>query len=221
MKQNTTIKTLILSAAFSLGLVSAASAQSANVAVPDPADTTPAGGLLGARYTQVEYNYIDFTGGSPSLARGFGVSYNQPLQQNFDLNLNYDWARAKWAGVRLTEQDFEIGTTAYTNLSWGRPFALVAAGWSWQDASGVSYNDDSFTYKLGVGTEFQVAPAFTVAPFVNFARATGYNASEFQLGARATYRINREWSVTARAQYDSARHATDSAEYALGVNYHF
>jgi hypothetical protein len=97
----------------------------------------------------------------------------------------------------------------------------VAAGWSWQDASGVSFNDDSFTYKLGVGTEFQVAPALTVAPFVNFARATGFDANQFELGAKASYRINREWGVTARAEYISARHATDSAEYSLGVNYHF
>jgi opacity protein-like surface antigen len=221
MKQKTTIKTFIMAAAVSLGLASAASAQSASVAVPAPADTTAAGGLLGSRYTRVEYDYVDFTGGSPSLARGFGVSYNQPLRENFDLNLSYDWARAKWSGVRFTQQDFQIGTTAYTNLSWGRPFAQAAVGWSWQDVSGVSYNDDSFTYTLGVGTEFQVAPAVTVTPFVNFARATGYNATEFQFGAEATYRINREWSVTARAQYDSTRHATDAARYALGVNYHF
>jgi hypothetical protein len=112
MKQKTNHKTLILAAAVSLGLVSVASAQSASVAVPNPADTPPGGGLLGSRYTQVEYNYVDFNGGSPSVARGFGVSYNQPLHENFDLNLNYDWARAKWAGVRLAEQDLEIGTTA-------------------------------------------------------------------------------------------------------------
>jgi hypothetical protein len=221
MNKNTKLKSLIRAAALSLGLVSAASAQSANVAVPNPADTLPSGGLLGSRYTQVEFNYIDLTGGSPSVARGFGVNYNQPLQQNFDLIVGYDWARAKWAGVRLTQQDFEIGATAYTNLAWGRPFALAAVGWSWQDASGVSYSDDSFTYKLGVGTEFQVAPALTVTPFVNFVRATSFNADEFELGAKATYRVTAEWSVTARAQYESVRHDKDSAEYSLGVNYHF
>jgi hypothetical protein len=41
------------------------------------------------------------------------------------------------------------------------------------------------------------------------------------MGAKATYRLNREWSLTARAQYEAVRHDDDSAEYSIGAIYHF
>ena len=219
MKQNTNVISFILAAAVSLGLAASASAQSANVAVPTPSEPAPAGGLLGSRYTEVAYNYIDLTAGSPGVARGFTFDYNMPFKANVDLNLDYDWARAKYAGTRLTQQDVGVGATAYTNLSWGRPFALAAVGWQWQKGGGS--NDDSFTYKLGVGTEFQVAPAVVVTPFVNFVRATGFNDSEADFGVKTAYRVTKDWSVTARAQYDAVRHYKDSIEYSVGAAYHF
>lgn len=219
MKQNTNVISFILAAAISLGLAASASAQSANVAVPTPSTTGSTGGLLGSRYTEIAANYIDLTAGNPSVARGFSFDYNQPLQANIDLNLDYDWARANYSGMRLTQQDVGVGATAFTNLSWGRPFALAAVGWQWQKGGGLS--DDSFTYKLGVGTEFQVAPAIVVTPFVNFVRATGFNESEADFGVKAAYRVNKDWSITARAQYDAVRHYKDVAEYSIGAAYHF
>ena len=219
MKQNTNVISFILAAAISLGLAASASAQSANVAVPTPSATGSTGGLLGSRYTEIAANYIDLTAGNPSVARGVRLDYNQPLQANFDLNLDYDWARANYAGMRLTQQDVGVGATAFTNLSWGRPFALAAVGWQWQKGGGVT--DDSFTYKLGVGTEFQVAPTIVVTPFVNFVRATGFNESEADFGVKAAYRVNKDWSITARAQYDAVRHYKDAAEYSIGAAYHF
>jgi hypothetical protein len=219
MKQNTTYKTLIAAAALSLGLASTALAQDANVAVPNPADEAPVGGLLGSRYTQVEYNYIDLDGFGPSHADGFGVTLNQPLRPNVDVFASYDWAEAEFAGNKFRVQDAEVGATIYSGLEWGKPFATAAVGWQWQKA-GV-FKDDSFAFKVGVGSEFQVAPAIVVTPFVNFVRATGFNANEFELGAKATYRINGDWSVTARAQYEAVEHSDNSAEYSLGVNYHF
>jgi hypothetical protein len=219
MKQNHNVISFILAAAVTLGLAASASAQNANVAVPTPTESTVTSGLLGSRYTQISANYIDLTAGNPSVARGFQFDYNQPLQANVDLNLGYDWARAHYAGARLTQQDVGVGATAYTNLSWGRPFALAAVGWQWQKGAGVS--EDSFTYKVGVGTEFKVAPAVVVTPFVNFVRATGFNDSEVDFGVKAAYRITKDWSLTARAQYDAVRHYKDSAEYSVGAAYHF
>lgn len=219
MKQNTTINSLLIAAALSLGGIATVSAQDANVAVPNPADTTISGGLLGSRYTQVEYNYIDLTGPGANHADGFGVAFNQPLNANFDVALNYDWARAKAAGVRYKQQDVEAAATAYTTLEWGRPFATVAAGWTWTKFAGL--HDDSFQYRVGVGMEFLPVARIAVTPFVNFVRATAFNASEYEMGAKATYRINQSWSATVRAQYEAVRHAKDSAEYSIGVNYHF
>lgn len=219
MKQNTNLKSLVIAAVLSLGAVASATAQSANVAVPNPADVTTAGGLIGSRYTQVEYNYIDLSGAGPSHADGFGVTFNQPLNANFDVSLNYDWARAKYAGVRLTDQVLELGATAYTTLAWGRPYAMAAAGWDWVKVAGV--RDDSFVYRVGVGMEFLPAPQVSLTPFVNFVRATSFNANEYEIGAKATYRLNAAWSATARIQYEAVEDADDSTEYSIGLNYHF
>jgi hypothetical protein len=219
MKQNTNIKTLIFAAAVSLGVATAASAQSTATA-PEPATReAPAGGLLGSRYTGVEYDYLDFSGAGLDHAHGLAVNYNQPVSANFDFGLGYDWARAHDSGIAFTQQDLDVRGTYYTSLGWGKPFALAAAGWDWAHGGGA--RDDSFVYKLGVGVEVPVAPAFTVAPFATFVRATNYNQSEFDFGVKAEYRVTREWGVMARAQYDVVRHDSDQAEYALGVNYHF
>lgn len=218
MKQNTKITSLIFAAAVSLGLAASASAQSANVAVPTPSETVSTG-LLGSRYTSATYNYIDLTGPGPKDANGYAIAFNTPVAAGFDLTANYDWARANYAGMRFTQQDLSLALTAYTNLSWGKPFAMVDAGWQWGKGAGIS--DDSFVYKLGVGVEFQAAPALAVTPYVNFVRATGFNDSEFDLGVKAAYRVTKDWSIIAKAQYDAIRHDKDAAEYSLGAAYHF
>jgi hypothetical protein len=215
MKQKITITSLIIAAAMTLG-TTIASAQNANVAVPTPVETTSAG-LLGSRYTEVSYNYIDLSG--PEHADGFVLAFNQPLQPNLDFTAGYSWAKADFDSFNAKVQDLDVGVKAYTTLSWGKPYAAAAVGWEWQKAAGL--REDSFTYKVGVGTEFQVAPALVVTPFVNFVRATGFNASEVDVGAKVTYRLNKDWSLTARAQYDAVRHDDDSKEYSIGAIYHF
>ncbi len=215
MKQNTNLNTLIFAAALTLG-ATIASAQSANVAVPTPTEATP-GGLLGSRYTEVTYTHIDIAG--PDNADGFALAFNQPLHSNLDLTAGYSWAKADFDSFNAKVQDLDVGVKAYTTLSWGKPYALAAVGWEWQKVAG--FRDDSFTYKIGVGSEFQVAPALVLTPFVNFVRATGFNASEIDTGVKATYRLNKEWSLTARAQYDAVRHDDDSKEYSIGAIYHF
>lgn len=219
MNQTNRLKTFIFAAAVSIGAATTALAQDANVAVPNPADTIRGGGLLGSTYSQVEYNYIDLRGSGPSHADGVGLTVNQPFWPNIDLHGSYDYAQATFAGTKFRVHDVEFGTTIYSGLEWGKPFATAAVGWQWQKAAG--FSDDSFTFRVGVGSEFQLAPAFVVTPFVNFVRATSFDANEYEIGAKATYRINEQWSATVRAQYEAVEDSSDSAEYSIGVNYHF
>lgn len=221
MKRNHRIASLILAATVSLGAASLARAQTSAgaAAVATAPEATAATGPLGSRYTAIAYNYLDLSGTGPNHAHGFEAVYNQPLSPNFDVTATYDWARASYAGSRYTQQDFTVGTTAYTNLEWGKPFALAALGWNW--SRGGAAHEDSFLYRLGVGVELPVSTAFSVTPFVNFARATGYNHNQAELGVKAEYRFTREWSVMARAQYDAISHTSDQSEYALGVSYRF
>ncbi len=216
MKQTKNLKNTILAAALALGLAASATAQSASTT---PATTDVGAGLLGTNYAQLSLNYLDLNDGPPSVARGFNFAYNQRLSSAFDFNADYDWARADAYGQHATQQKINVGATAYSGLEWGKPYVQALAGWVWQKAG--SFKDDSFAYTLGTGVEFTVAPKLTLTPFVNFVRATGFNQSEFDLGVKAAYRLNKEWSLTARAQYDAVRHSSDAAEYSAGVAYHF
>jgi len=216
MKQNSHLKRSILAAAASLGLMASAFAQNANVAVPNPAQTDTGAGRLGFRYTEVGYNYLDFSGGH---ADGFGVEFNQPLNTGFDFNATYDWARARLSGITAKGQDLWLGLNAFSNQSWGKPYVLAAVGWNWQKAAGI--HDDSFEFKVGTGAEFAIAPAFTVTPYINYARATAYNDSQIELGAKAAYRIADAWLLTAHVQHNFVRHEDDDTEYGLGVAYRF
>lgn len=216
MKQTKNIKSSIFAAALALGLVATATAQSVSTTPPA---TDTGSGLLGSNYAQLSLNYLDLNDGPPSAARGFNFAYNQRLSSAVDFNADYDWARAEAYGTHATQQKLEAGATAYTGLEWGKPYVQVLGGWVWDKAG--SSKADSFVYTVGTGVEFQVAPKFTLTPFVNFVRATGFNQSEFDLGMKAAYRLNKEWSLTARAQYDAVRHSSDAAEYSAGVAYHF
>ena len=215
MKQNINLKSLMVATALALG-ATAASAQNANIAVPTPGESSGAG-LLGSRYTEVTYNYVDLSGSDH--ADGVSLVFNQPLRAGLDLTADYRWAKADFDVFDAKVQDLDVGLKAYTNLAWGRPFVAAGLGWEWAKANG--FRDDSFTYEVGVGAEFQVAPAWVITPFVNFVRATGFNTSEVEIGTKATYRLNREWSLTAQAQYEIVRHDDNSTEYSIGAIYHF
>lgn len=217
MKQNSHLNRIIFAAAASLGLVASAIAQNANVAVPTPTTVQSGAGLLGFRYTEVDYKFIDLKGGDN--ANGFSVAFNQPLNAGFDFVASYDWAKADFDAFNAKVQDLELGLKAFSNLSWGKPYILSAVGWEWQKAG--SIRDDSFTFKVGVGAEFAVAPAVSVTPFVNFVRATGFNTSEVETGVKAAYRLTDAWSLTARIQHEFVRHDDDDTEYAVGAVYRF
>ncbi|MBS0632651.1 MAG: hypothetical protein JSS11_12120 [Verrucomicrobia bacterium] len=216
MKQTKNIKSSILAAALALGLVATATAQSVTTT---PAATDEGAGLLGTNYAQLSLNYLDLNGGPPSVARGFNFAYNQKVSSAVDFNADYDWARAEAYGSHLTQQKVNFGATAYSPLEWGKAYVQVLGGWVWQKAG--SFKDDSFAYTLGTGVEFTVAPKLSLTPYVNFVRATGFSQNEYDFGVKAAYRLNKEWSLTARAQYDAVEHSSDAAEYSLGAAYHF
>jgi len=219
MNQTSKLKYLILAAAASLGLAIAAAAQSADTVVTAPAPVEAGPGLLGSGYTSVTFRYTDLDNGPPSARRGVELAFNQPLQAGLDFKLGYDWSRASADPIRLTFQDLNAGVAAYTKLEWGKPFVQALGGWEWRRGGGTA--DSSFAYTLGTGVEFQVAPAVVLTPYVNFVRATGFNRSELDYGVKATYRVNRQWSVSAGYEYDAVRHTKDQNVYTLGVNYHY
>lgn len=219
MKQKISTKSLLIAAAVTLGFVTFASAQSANVSPPNPA--APAGqGLLGQTYTGLTFDYLMLKNGPPSAARGFTFTYNQALNDGFDATLDYQRLRSKAAGVSYTHQEVGADLTAFTTCaSWGKPFLTAGVGEEWQRGGG--FSDHSFTYKFGGGVEFQPAPAIALSPYVNFVRATHFNQNEGEYGVRASYRMTNSVSLLAKVQYNDISHAPNSTQLSVGVNYHF
>jgi hypothetical protein len=216
---NRKLKLLVVAAAAAFGLAAGVRAQSPNVAVPNPG-AVPVQGLLGSAYAGVAGTYADLHGGPPSVARGWSLYYNQPLMDGLDLTLDYNGMRTRAFGLKATDQRVDSVLTYFFKQDWGKPLVAAGVDWDWQHSDFASSNN-GLGLLVGTGVEFQVAPAFVVTPFVNFVRQTASNQNEFDSGAKATYRFSREWSVTAKAQYDAIRSNPDRMEYSLGVNYHY
>ncbi len=213
MKQHTTSKLLILAAAVSLGLGAAARAGDG------PATTPVAGDLLGRNYAGVTFDYYDLGAGAPSLARGYTFEANLPVRSQLDFKLTHEFAKAEAFGLKARNNTLYASLVGYTaDFAWGKPYVEAGAGWTWL---GGSVRDDSFAFRVGTGAEFAVAPSLTLTPFVNFQRATHFNASEVRPGLKASFRLGDQWGVLAKFEYVSARHDTDSRQYSAGLNYRF
>ena len=219
MTQNQRTSLLLSAAALALGLALPLRAQSADLAVATPNTVAGGFGQLGTAYGEADFTYHHTNYVEPSVWRGFALEYNQPLQAGLDFNFAYDWARADDDVRRLTQQGLGLGVTAYSPLEWDRPYVQALGGWDWRKGNG--FSGDSFAYTLGAGVEFQVAPTLVLTPYVNFKRATSFNQSEFDYGAKLAYRINKEWSLTASTQYEAVMHQKDGRGFTLGVAYHY
>lgn len=221
MKQKTKpLKNLMLAAAASLGFAATAFAQDPAKAPPNPAAPAMPTGLLGSSYAGVTWHYLDLHGGPPGVAHGASADVNVALAPRLDLGVGYDWLRARAGGVSSYEDKLDLSLTGYLRQGWGTPYFKAGTGYAWRHGT-FAGRRGSWGVAAEAGAEFAVAPAFAVAPFVAWDRETGFNRNQLHYGARASWRVTREWSVTAAARYIDATRAVDRGVYSLGVNYHF
>ena len=219
MTHQTKLKSFILAAAVSLGLATGAFAQNASATASAPAKDERSGGQLGAAFAGVSLDYLRLDDGPPSAARGFTFTVNQPLNAGFDAKFDYDYAKASAFGVSAHQETALASLVAFETSNWGRSYVQVGAGYAWIRGGGVS--DNSFEFLVGVGAEFQAARALTLTPYLNFVRQTGANESRYDLGMKATYRLTKEWDLTAKVQQDFVRHSSDATVFSLGVAYRY
>jgi len=211
-----TSKNLILAAAFALGLVSAASAQSANVAVPNPADSKPTG-LLGQNYLTLGYGYTDIDNTNVH-ASTYTLAANQSLREGLDGIFEYNYTRTShFAGSeRLTQHDILLGARAFLTSGVFKPYVEAGAGWVWQ--KGLGTKEDSFGWGLGLGAEIEVAPAITLTPFVRYEDLTrGSDNDTWSYGLKANYWVNSRLGVQLGAARDDDKNMT----YTVGANIRF
>jgi hypothetical protein len=199
--------------ALASGLVASASAQALPAA---PMDTTTANyGLLGTTYAGGEFGYSHHVEGPPSVLRRYGFMYNQPLPEGVDFNFNYDYLTGSALGLSAHAQTVSLGLTGYLPQSWGKPFLNGDVGWNFRKTGGMK--DDSFTYKLKTGIEFQVLPPLVIVPYAYYQDAPHFSDHAWYYGAMAAYRFTRQWSGTLGAEIDEHH----NLEYTAGVNYHY
>jgi hypothetical protein len=208
--QKINLKTLVLVAAASLGLVTSATAQSM------PAAASASGGLLGQNYVTTEFTYVHYDNGLPKLAQQYGLALNQSLMTGLDLGVSYDYLRANVAGVAIRQNNADLALTGYMDQSWGRPFLSAGAGWTWVKVG--AFKDNSYSYAFTTGVEFPVGTSVAVAPFVSYSAApniTGIHGWDY--GVKTNYRICKEWSTSLTVSINDDK----DMSYAIGVNYHF
>lgn len=220
MTKKTNVKSLLFFAVASLGVATVATAQ--DNASAQPMTTTSTStlseryGMLGTRYTGLDYGYTHLHATAPDNINGFAVRYNQPLEPGFDFGLGYDWARSgEYAGVRAHQEDLTANLTLFRDMNGMRPYIQPGVGYT-RTKSGPG-KEDSFLWFVGTGVEFQVMRPWTVTPYVQFEDATEYSGTTWSFGVKSDYRFTESWGVHADLKIDDDH----NTGFAAGVNYHF
>jgi hypothetical protein len=217
MKNVSSFKTLILTAAASLGLAVAA------LASDDPGRATPtlvdAGsrGLLGETYTHLGYSYVD-TKNSNVDANSFDFSMNQGIRNGVDTLFEYNYTRSEpLLDGHATWQSLLAGGRAYTTLNSLKPYFEAGLGWAWASVP-LFGSDNSFAWFGGVGMEWTVASDISVTPFIRFTDAINLgDADRWDFGVKGNYWLNARFAVSALVSLDDDQ----SWSLGTGVNYHF
>jgi hypothetical protein len=218
MNKKINVRTLLLAAGLALGLAAPGVAQTTGGgnSAPAPANGT---GLLGQSYASLGFSYTD-AHKQPFDLQGLNFQYNQPLNTGFDFNLALgdDWS-TRYLGTRNHEQSAIANAIAFLpDLSWGRPFLGVGAGWIWEKNAGVK--DNSIAGDLTAGVEFQATKELSITPFGTYTATTSSRINEdnkWVYGVKANYWITRQWALTAQLSRDNQVDTT----YTFGTTWKF
>jgi opacity protein-like surface antigen len=216
MNPLTSPRSLLLAAAFALGLASAA------VAGDRSPPTESSARLLGTRHVALTFGHVDLDA-TGFDARNYGFAYNHALAGNLDARLELDYLRSEGlGGVLLRGRHYSFRTLsavgrAHTEWHGARVYAELGAGGTWF-RSPLDFEDDSWLWLAGVGAEFAVAPKLVVTPYLRYRDAVDLgDGSVLHGGVRAHYALSGRLGLTAGIDRDDDRNTT----YALGASLRF
>lgn len=216
MKTIPPLKFIILTGAIVLGLGTTARAGGLD-ADEQAAPITRNTGLLGEAYGTLTYSYINLDGVS-THADDYTFALSRPLSFGLDGILSFDHASSGvFAGSRLKANTLAAALRAFsTSFNWGKPYVEAGGGYAWTRYAGSS--DNSFVWNVAVGAEFQLAPALTVTPYIQYVDAPDLSArNTWNFGARANYWIDSRWAVTAGIE----RNDDQNTAFTVGTNFRF
>ena len=218
MNKKITMKTLLLAAGLALGLAASGAAQTTGGGNSAPAADLGKG-LRGQSYASLGFSYTD-AHKEPFDLQGLTFQYNQPLNTGFDLNLALgdDWS-TRYSGTRSHEESVFANAIAFMpDLSWGRPFVGVGAGWIWEKQANVK--DNSIAGDLTTGVEFQVTKELSITPFGTYIATTSSQINRdnrWVYGVKANYWITRQLALNAAVSRDNQVDTT----YSIGTTWKF
>jgi hypothetical protein len=222
-------KTYILSV-LALGAALSASTQTETTESAAPLVSAPGPGLVGTNYSELSFGYQN-QGGSPGELRDYEFLSNAAVYREGiwggDANFQYDHLNGGGDGYSNRRDRGMFGLTGYMNQTWGKPFVTADAGYAWQRAGNIS--ERSFAYELQAGVEFRVLPAVSVSPFLEYdaeprlhnlvPAVANFPDHVVDYGVKATYRLTREWSLSATALMD--QYSGRDFGVRAGVDYRF
>lgn len=210
------IKSLILASALALGL--GATARADEVLTADRvAPASGNQGLLGQVYGTLTYSYINLDDAS-SHADNYSFAVNQPLAFGLDGILSYDFSQSGTiAGSHVKSHTLGAALRAFsTSYNWGKPYVEAGGGFAWSSYAGT--DDDSFIWEVAAGVEFQVAPATTVTPYLQYMDAPDIDGNgSLNLGVKANHWVNSQWAITAGFEIDDDQNTA----FTVGTNFRF
>jgi len=210
MKHPSILQSLLFAAA----LTSVAAAR-ADEPTPVPASGTM--GLLGQTYAGLTYSYLNLDS-SPVNADSYSAEFNNPLNASLDGILGYNFTQTGVvAGTRLNEQSLRAAVRAFSSsYSWGKPYVEGGVGYAWTKFAGT--HDNSIVWDAAVGAEFQVAPAVTVTPYVQFRDEPDLaGGSTWNFGVKGNYWVNSQWSITGGVNRDDDQ----NMGFTVGTNFRY
>lgn len=206
------IPTLIVTAVAGLLALGQASAQSA-----DFAGQGSGAGLLGHRFSGVEFGYTHHVESEPDALQRYGLISQAPIpeMQNLDGAFRYDFTRGSSDGLTSQRHRVTAGLVRYFVHRTAKPFIDVELGWAWRKF-GVA-KEDSFFYRGTIGAELGVSPNAALTPFFSYQEASNLSERAWSYGARLAYQMDRNWIPTLSIEVDEKH----NIEYALAARYRY
>lgn len=207
MKSTYSLQLLTLAALLVVGRVSA---QTADVAAADGA------GLLGTRFSGVEFGYTHHVEAPPDEMQRFGLMSQAPIPDltTVDGAFRYDYTRGN-GGLKSQRHRVTGGLVKYFIRGNAKPFIDGEIGWAWRKMG--STKEDSFFYRGTVGAELGVNSNVTIIPFVSYSEAPNLSERAWSYGAKLAYRMDRNWIPTLGIQVDEKH----NIEYLLAARYRY